>query len=45
METVVEVKKRGLVTIPEPVRKALGIEEGSILSIEIKEVINVKKEK
>ncbi|MCK5014932.1 MAG: AbrB/MazE/SpoVT family DNA-binding domain-containing protein [Candidatus Omnitrophica bacterium] len=44
METVVEVKKRGLVTIPEAVRKVLEIEEGSILSIEIKKVINVKKE-
>ena len=43
MQTVIEVKKRGLVTIPEAVRKALEIEEGSILSIEIKKVINVKK--
>lgn len=43
METVVEVKKRGLATIPEAVRKAMGIKEGSILSIDIKEVINLEK--
>lgn len=44
METLIEVQKRGNVTIPEVVRKALGIGEGSIISIEIKEVINLKKD-
>ena len=44
METVVEMKKRGMITIPEPVRKVLKLEEGSIFSIEIKEVINKKKD-
>lgn len=44
METVVEMKKRGTITIPEPVRKVLNLNEGSIFSIEIKEILNKKKD-
>ena len=44
METVVELKKRGMITIPEAMRKALNIKEGSILSIDVKEIISPKKE-
>ena len=40
MQTVAEVKKRGIITVPEAVRKALNISEGSIIT----EVINMKKE-
>ena len=39
----VEVKKRGIITIPEATRKLYDIQEGSILVIKIEEVINVKK--
>lgn len=45
METVVELKKRGTVTIPEAMRKALNIEEGSILSIDVKKIISPEREK
>ena len=44
MESIVEMKKRGTITIPEPMRKVLGLKEGSIFSIEIKEVLNKKKD-
>lgn len=46
METVVEVtipvevKKRGIITIPEATRKFYDIEEGSILLIKVEKVIN-----
>ena len=43
MESVVEVKKRGIITIPEAMRKALGIVEGSIITFDVKEVINKVK--
>ena len=45
METVVELKKRGMITIPEAMRKALNIKEGSILSIDVKEIISYKDKK
>jgi len=44
MQTVAEVKKREIITVPEAVRKALDIKEGSIISFDITEVINMKKE-
>lgn len=36
--TVVEMKKRGILTLPEAVRKALGIEEGDILVIKVEKL-------
>lgn len=45
MQTAAIVKKRGIITVPEAVREALDIKEGSIISFDITEVINKKKKK
>lgn len=36
METVVQLRKKGLVVIPEPVRIALNLKEGDIIQVDIK---------
>ncbi|MCZ7398227.1 MAG: AbrB/MazE/SpoVT family DNA-binding domain-containing protein [Candidatus Methanoperedens sp.] len=36
METVVQLRKKGLVVIPEPVRIALNLKEGDIVQIDVK---------
>lgn len=35
MKTTVQLKKRGQIVIPEPVRIALKLQEGDILEIEV----------
>lgn len=41
--TIVEMKKRGILTIPEAVRKVLGIEEGDILTLKVEKLEIEKK--
>lgn len=36
METVVQLRKKGLVVIPEPVRIALNLKEGDIIRVDVK---------
>ncbi len=39
------LRKKGLITIPEPTYKALDLEEGDLLEIEIKKIHRKKKAK
>ncbi len=41
---IVEVKKRGNVTIPDTTRRVFDIHEGSVLVLKLEEVINKKEE-
>ncbi len=36
--TTIQIRKKGLVVIPEPVRIALGLKDGDIIEVDIKKV-------
>ncbi len=46
MDEVVKVMSRGLIALPSEIRKKLGVREGDILKVEVKEnEVVLKKEK
>jgi AbrB family looped-hinge helix DNA binding protein len=46
MDEIVKVMSRGLIALPSDVRKKLGVREGDILKVEVKEnEVVLKKEK